>query len=429
MEVMTVLGLQPVQSLACYIIFFVLTLITGIVAGILPAIFLSSLNPVNVLKSSFNIKRLRRISLRKLLLVTQYTFAIVFVISLILVNRQMNFMMNCDVGFDKESIYNIDSSPELFEKAKPYLESIPGITDISGTSHKAGILNTFKLKVKLNPDDENYETDYFNIAPNYLKTMGINVIAGSDFPPDLKTRNDFIIVNRKAVEHFKFGTPQEAIGKRIIINDKVTSQIIGVTDDYKYTSLFWPLKPLILRPNGYFNYIVLRIDPDNRQAVVTRLREEWKKIDPFHEVDCKLLSDEIDEIYSYFNDIINIVLVVGIITIIVACLGLLGMATYDFQSKKREVGIRKVFGSQSLGVLLLVSRSYLKILLIASLVGSSLAYLINNTWLKYIAFRVSFGAGTILVGIIIVVTVALVTIISQILRAANTNPVETLRNE
>jgi len=429
MKVMTTLGLNPAQSLSTYVVFFILTLITGLAAGILPAIYVSSLNPVNVIKSSFNIKHLKRISLRKLLLVTQYTFAIIFVISLILIGRQLNFMMKSELGFDKESIYNIETSAEDSEKAKPYLESIPGIADISGASHKAGILNTIKLNIKLNPDDDNFEADFFNVAPNYLKTMGIKVIAGSDFPQDLKTRNDFIIVNRKAVDYFKFGTPQEAIGKKIIINDKVTSQIIGVTDDYKYTSLFMPLKPLILRPNGSLDIMVLRIEPANRKTVIPRLREEWKKVDPYHEINGKFLGDEIREIYSYFTDIINIVLVVGIVTIIVACLGLLGMATYNIQARKREVGIRKVFGSQSQEVLFLVSRSYFKILLIASVIGSSLAYLINNAWLKFIAFRVSFGAGTILVGIIIVVTVALVTIISQILRAANTNPVETLRNE
>jgi len=430
MNMMTLLMVNPHQNIMSYVAYVVFAIITGILAGIIPAIYVTSINPVKVFKTSSNLKLLKGLTFRKILLVTQYTFSIIFIISIILIYRQMNYMLNTNLGFDKEVVYNIRLNGQQFSKIKDQYRQFPEVASISAESHVPGLGNIWNMKIKAKAEDESYEGNYFSVDPYYLKTMGINLIAGEDFSQDQAINTNLVIINRKAVEYLKFSSLQDAIGKDMYIYDTLPVRIIGVVDDYRYSALFIPTKPLVLRINpDQYNFAVLRINTTDKKATVSKFKDAWESIDPNHDLDGEFLEYTIREYYSLFDDVFYTVGFTTLLAIVVACLGLFGMASYTIQTRLREVGVRKVFGSQAGSVALLITRTFIILLIIAAVIATPLAYIMNSTWIKFLAYHVNFGAGNILIGVLIVFVVGILTILSQTLKAANLNPVDVLKCE
>jgi putative ABC transport system permease protein len=430
MKFMTLLRIDPHQNLTSYLSYFIFAVTTGILAGLIPAIYVSSLNPVKVFKASSNIRLLKRVTFRKILLVAQYAFSIIFIISIILLYRQMSFMLNSELGFDRDVVYNIRLNGQQFSKVKDQFNQLPEVSSISAASHVPGIGNYWSTGIKIRPEDESYDAAYFSVDPYYLKTMGINIIAGEDFPKDQAPNTNIVVINRKAAEYFKFKSLQDAIGQNILIYDTLPVRVIGVVENYKYVALFLPLKPLILRMNPeQYQIAALRINTQDREATLAKFKTAWASIDPFHDLDGSLLEYQIKDFYGMFGDILYTVGFATILAVVVACLGLFGMASYSIQTRLKEVGVRKVFGSQSQSVALLIGRTFIFMLIIAAVIAAPLAYLINSSWLKFLAFHVSFGAGTLLAGILIVFIIGILTVLSQTLKAANSNPVDILKYE
>jgi putative ABC transport system permease protein len=339
-------------------------------------------------------------------------------------------MLTTDLGFDKEIVYNITLNGQQFSKVKDVYSQFPEVTSISAGSHIPGIGNTWPTNIKAKPEDEAYDAAYFSVDPYYINTMGINLIAGDDFPKDPDINTNVVVINKKAVEHFKYKSVQDAVGQDILIYDTLPVKVIGVVDDYKYTALFSAVKPLILRMNPVqYNLAVLRLNTKDREATLSRFKSAWTSIDPYHELQGTFLEYSIKDFYSIFGDVLYTVGFTAILAIVVACLGLFGMASYNIQTRLREVGVRKVFGSQSGNVAMRIARTFMIMLAVAAAIAAPVAYLLNTTWLKFLAFHVPFGAGTILTGITIVFIFGIITILTQTLKAANSNPVEVLKYE
>ncbi len=431
MQLMSLLEIRPEQNFVVILWFLIFALVTGIIAGLLPSLFVSSFNPINVLKGVTNLKIFSKITLRKILLVSQYVFSIVFIVSIILIFRQMDFMVNAKMGFDRDIVYNIQLRGHDFKKVSDQLSQIPEVSLQSNASHIPGIGNIWDTKIKHLADEENITADYFSVDPNYISTMGLELISGQDFPKDFLSKNEkFIIINELAVERFNFKTPEEAIGASMLLDDTIQVEIIGVVKDYKYAALFLNQKPLILRikPSSY-RIAVLRINSPNIHTTVSKIEKAWKQIDSVHEMEGDFLDSEIREYYKFFEDVLYTVGFTTLLAIVIASLGLFGMATYSTQTKLKEIGVRKVFGANSKSIAYFISKSYLILLLIAAFIAGPLGYYVNNLWLQNLAFHVSFGFWTILAGVLIVVLIALVTISSQTLKAANTNPANVLKYE
>lgn len=342
----------------------------------------------------------------------------------------MNYMINAEMGFDRDFVYNVRLQKNDFNKVKNYYSQFPEIKEISGASHVPGVGRINDADLRLNQEDEKLSAHYFAVDQNYIDVMGLELIKGNNFPDNLNAKTEsFVIVDERTLSTLNLHDPGEAIGMNIIVDSSFV-EIIGVVKNYHYAALFLPQRPLILRylPENY-RIAALRIEGGISPSIIAKLESEWKNIDEFNEFKGEFLDAEIKDYYSYFEDVLYTVGFASILAIIIACLGLLGMATYSTQTRIKEIGIRKVFGAEPKSIVMLISKTYIKMFIIAAFIAAPLSYFINNAWVQYISNHAPFGFGTIFIGIFIIISFGMITIASQTLKAANLDPAKSLRYE
>ncbi len=404
----------------------------GLVAGIYPALVLSSFRPVIVLKGRFATGT-RGIILRKGLVIAQFTISIALIIATIVVYNQMKYMRNQDLGFNKDQMLIIDSHGDPAKKA--FQQSLVGLPNIKSTALSSSVPGGGNpgaySEIENNKGDlQIANLDLYFVDFDYINQYKIKMVAGRGFSRDFGTdTTQAMVLNEAAVKMFGYSSPEKAVGKRFKQWGR-EGKIIGVTKDFHFRSLQQDIKPLSMRiePDGC-NLVSVNVSPTNLPSTIAAIENKWKTIIPNRPFSYYFLDEFFDKQYRDEERFGNLFLNFAILAIFISCLGLLGLASYSTIQRTKEIGVRKVMGATVSNIVNLLSRDFLKLVLVAFIIASPIAWFGMYKWLQNFAYRISLGWWAFALAGLIAIVIAFVTVSLQAIKAAVVNPVKSLRTE
>jgi len=419
------------SNMVVMVSFAVFALVVGILAGFFPAVVLSGFQPVKVLKGFGNMKLFSRMGLRKTLLVAQFTLSLFFILSAIVLYNQFNLFMGQSHGFNMAQNISIKLNNTSAQHLKNELAKHNNITHVTASSHLPSAGTSYGTTLKRNlSDTEGLQLDYFLVDEDYLSNMDIKLLAGRFFTAGRDSINkEYIVINEQAVSKFNFGSVQDAIGQQLIQDrDSLARTVIGVVSGYNHRDLTRQISPMaLLYDPTQFNVLQVSYLGSYDQAVAS-IEQAWTTVNPDLKIDYKTVDSEVKKFYEIiFGDVVSVLTVIASLAVLISCLGLFGMATYTMETRVKEISIRKILGSDNGSLILLLSKSFLVLLFISIVIAVPLAYLANNMWLQLIAYHTSFDFSVIIIGVLILIVFAVITIGSQTIRATFVNPVENLK--
>lgn len=408
-----------------------IAVLIGFLAGLYPALVLSSFRPVAVLKGKFS-SGTRGILLRKGLVVVQFTIAIGLMIATLVVYFQLNYMRNQDLGFSKEQKLVMDTRDDSAKLPfKQALASIPGVKSTTMSNFAPGVLS-FPQTCQLENSRGAMQTCNavpFIVDYDYLHQMHISVTAGRDFSRDFGTDSSkAMILNETAVRALGYTSSAQAIGKRFE-QFQQTGVIIGVVKDFHLRSLQDPIQPMTMRVERYCDLITATIDGHGVQATLAAVEAKWKQILPSRPFSYFFLDEYFDRQYRSEQHFGQLFLNFSVLAIFISCLGLMGLAAYSTVQRTKEIGVRKVVGASVGNIVYLLSREFLLLVGWAFLVAAPLSWFFVRGWLSGFAYRIDSYWWIFLLAGASALAIALATVSFQAIKAALVNPIKSLRTE
>ena len=421
------------EDFALLAYFLLFASLIGVVAGLLPAGYLSAFNVVKVLKDGGNQKVYSRITLRRSLMVAQFTLSLVFFIVVSIIYRQVDFMFSKDYGIREDGIINVRLQGVPFVKLSREVIQLPGVVRVGAVSHALGTWADRSSSYKRSSSDEPFVMRDFLVDHNYLRNIDVQFVAGKNFEAEEEGKSEkSVILNETALLQFELPDARSAIGQSIVVDDSVLLTVIGVVKDFHFRPLNYEIGPVAFRNRtDEASFLSIAVANDKEKDVVAALQPVWKQMDPIHPLEWQTMKDQIDQAYvdAGFTDVFKIVGYITFIAISLACLGMLGMAMYATQTRTKEIGIRKVMGADVTSITVLLSRSFLYLIGIATIIAVPVSIYFGDAFLSTYAYKILITPGIIVSGVLVVTAIGLVTICSQTLRAAMANPVRALRYE
>jgi putative ABC transport system permease protein len=417
-------------SYLIYLLFAAISI--GLLAGIYPALVLSSFKPVIVLRGKFATGS-RGTFLRKALVVSQFTISIGLIIATIIVYNQMNYMRNQDLGFSKDQMIVMDTYGDPAKDAfKQALAGMPNVKSAATSSSVPGSGNpgAYSQIENIKGDLQIANLDLYFVDFDYINQFKIKMVAGRGFSRDFATdTTQAMVLNEAAVKMFGYTSPQQAIGKKFKQWGR-EGKIIGVMKDFHFRSLQQPIKPLSMRiePGGC-NLVSANLSAANLPSTISAIENKWKTLIPNRPFSYFFLDDFFDKQYRSEERFGKLFLNFAILAIFISCLGLLGLASYSTIQRTKEIGVRKVLGASVANIVNLLSKDFLKLVAISSLIAFPIAWFAMHKWLEDFAYRTVISWWIFLMAAILATLIALFTISFQAIRAAIANPVKSLRTE
>ncbi len=409
--------------------FILFTLFTGLLAGALPAWILSSFKPVEVLKNLSNIKLFGGNNFRKGLIIIQFTLALVTTIFTAISSRQFNYIATADPGYDRENLLIIPLQGADHKILSAEISRLSAVQNITATSTMLGRNTSGRSNVRLQPGTDPIQMDYYAVDQNFIAAMNLKLLAGTTFPGNINIQGEkFVIVNETAIRILNLKAPIDAVGKSILLNDTTQVQIAGVLKDFHYQGLAVQNGPLMLRyrPEDY-NFLAVKTIAANAE-VVSEIETIWKNNFPQQPFTSSWFGEDLYKRQSA-SDTVSMLGFLAFMCITIACLGLLGMVIYNTETRRKEIGIRKVMGASVAAIVSMLSKSFVKLVVIAGLIGLPISYLCGFFFLNIFANRINISFGSLLLSFLGLLAIVLITISSQIFKIATANPVHSLRRE
>jgi predicted permease len=421
-----------------FIVVFGITLFTGLMAGSYPALYLSGFNPVTVLKGKIQ-HWAGELWIRRGLVIFQFTLSVMFIVSVIVVYRQITFIQNKNKGFNKDNVISFNVEGLSQNNMQAFLAGVqdllsrvkkmPGVVNASSMDHES-IIGDYGSTSDISwPGKEaGNDVSFSNIGINYgmIETLGMEIVNGRSFSRALSSDSSEIIFNEAAIRQMKLKDP---IGKvvRMWGQDR---RIAGVVKDFHYETLHENVKPFAFRLEPLMTYcIIARIEANEEKETIGQIRALYQKYAPAFVFDYKFLEQDYQAQYVAEKRVAVLSRYFTGLAILISCLGLFGLATFTAQRRQKEIGIRKVIGASVRNVVVMLSRELLQLVLIAIVIAFPLAWWVMNHWLDGFAYRIHMGGDVFLVAGISTILITMCTIGYQAIRAAVANPVRSLRSE
>lgn len=427
-----------------FIAFFILLVVLiALIAGIYPAIVLSGFSPIEVLKGKFKTKDTAGL-LRKALIVGQFVASIVMIVCTIVIGKQLTYLQKKDLGYKKDQLIIVPTNKkraEAYPLARLYKAELSKYPEVLSTAASVySFSETPWVNLGYSDDKKNYHSFRYNeVDASFIETMQIPILQGRSFQPqNAADTNNSILVNETLVKEYGIKDP---VGKRF---GKYSQLIVGVTKDFNYESLHSKIEPLVLslkldtiaRQSNDISFanptqprISVRMKGGNVQDNIKILKKAWQAVAPNQDFEYHFLDDSLASAYEQEQKSATVVKIASGLSIFIACMGLFGLATLTVTRRTKEIGIRKVLGANVMQVVKLLSKDFLLLIVIAALIAFPVAWWAMNKWLADFAYRTSISWWVFAIAATVSILVAFVTISSQAIKAAMTNPAKSLRTE
>ena len=422
--------LNPTPGTFAGFVFF--ALLVGFVAGIVPALHFSKIGPIHALKGKeAQTKRGGRFTLRKIVITSQFMLSLGFITAMVIMVQQYRYSVNYNFGFDQEKILNVDlqqSDPLL---VKNEFEKLSFVSLLSMSSRPLGAGEVPGMHVKRIDRSDSIEASFMAIDENFITNMGLQLVLGRNFTSDTGENSRLIIINEVFAKSLSRDDPSGAIDQLVILPDKREVRVVGILKDFHYASLQSPIENFFFEyaPRN-FRYANLKLETTNKRQAFLEMEEAWKPVGNGSRFKAEFLSDQIRDAYAFYQRIVKMWGFMGLLAITIACLGLLGTVVFTVRNRVKEVSIRKVMGASSESLVYLLSRDFIVLLALASVITiPGVYFLMEFTLQEGQYYHAPIGALELLISLAVVLFLGLTTILSQTLKAANTNPVDNLRVE